>query len=156
MLKIFWDTPCTPSGNLIYYAPFPPLGEVAQLVEHHVRNVGVESSNLFFSTIRQETLKAAFVQHPDAPRFFFCLIAIPLKERKTRLVHGAFQNEDDKRRLGKCAYQARRTRAQANAPSCPVSNGRDATRPTSSKSECADRNAAIRASFSSGSIEHVE
>lgn len=25
-------------------------GEVAQLVEHHVRNVGVESSNLFFST----------------------------------------------------------------------------------------------------------
>ena len=27
-------------------------GEVAQLVEHHVRNVGVESSNLFFSTIR--------------------------------------------------------------------------------------------------------
>ncbi len=26
-------------------------GEVAQLVEHHVRNVGVESSNLFFSTI---------------------------------------------------------------------------------------------------------
>ena len=26
------------------------FGEVAQLVEHHVRNVGVESSNLFFST----------------------------------------------------------------------------------------------------------
>lgn len=26
-------------------------GAVAQLVEHHVRNVGVESSNLFFSTI---------------------------------------------------------------------------------------------------------
>ena len=26
-------------------------GEVAQLVEHRVRNAGVESSNLFFSTI---------------------------------------------------------------------------------------------------------
>ena len=36
---------------LIYYTPFPRNGEVAQLVEHHVRNVGVESSNLFFSTI---------------------------------------------------------------------------------------------------------
>ena len=30
-------------------------GEVAQLVEHHVRNVGVESSNLFFSTNSQGT-----------------------------------------------------------------------------------------------------
>ena len=36
---------------LVYYMPFPRIGEVAQLVEHHVRNVGVESSNLFFSTI---------------------------------------------------------------------------------------------------------
>ena len=32
-------------------------GEVAQLVEHHVRNVGVESSNLFFSTNSQEAQK---------------------------------------------------------------------------------------------------
>ena len=31
-------------------------GEVAQLVEHHVRNVGVESSNLFFSTNSRETV----------------------------------------------------------------------------------------------------
>ena len=41
-------------------------GEVAQLVEHHVRNVGVESSNLFFSTIQK-----AF--HPEIKgEAFFC------------------------------------------------------------------------------------
>ena len=39
---------------MIYYAPSFRDGEVAQLVEHHVRNVGVESSNLFFSTIRSK------------------------------------------------------------------------------------------------------
>ena len=38
---------------MIYYTTFSTNGEVAQLVEHHVRNVGVESSNLFFSTINQ-------------------------------------------------------------------------------------------------------
>ena len=38
---------------MIYYALFSRNGEVAQLVEHHVRNVGVESSNLFFSTIQE-------------------------------------------------------------------------------------------------------
>ena len=32
-------------------------GEVAQLVEHHVRNVGVESSNLFFSTILRPAMQ---------------------------------------------------------------------------------------------------
>ncbi len=41
-------------------------GEVAQLVEHHVRNVGVESSNLFFSTI----LKIRFIALNDET--FFC------------------------------------------------------------------------------------
>ena len=50
------------------------------MVEHHVRNVGVESSNLFFSTIHrarrygwqaiEETRQAALVRK-DAPRFFF-------------------------------------------------------------------------------------
>ena len=37
--------------DMVYYPMFSTDGEVAQLVEHHVRNVGVESSNLFFSTI---------------------------------------------------------------------------------------------------------
>ena len=41
-------------------------GEVAQLVEHHVRNVGVESSNLFFSTIS----KIRFIAFNDET--FFC------------------------------------------------------------------------------------
>ena len=46
-------------------------GEVAQLVEHHVRNVGVVSSNLIFSTIRKENEKAAFAfANQGAPRFF--------------------------------------------------------------------------------------
>ena len=36
---------------MIYYHAFSRNGEVAQLVEHHVRNVGVGSSNLLFSTI---------------------------------------------------------------------------------------------------------
>ncbi len=35
-------------------------GEVAQLVEHHVRNVGVESSNLFFSTNSMEATESGF------------------------------------------------------------------------------------------------
>ncbi len=57
---------------MIYYAPFSTNGEVAQLVEHHVRNVGVESSNLFFSTRSLETTvtEAAFI-HKGAPRFLF-------------------------------------------------------------------------------------
>ena len=51
---------------LVYYAAFSTHGEVAQLVEHHVRNVGVESSNLFFSTIQK-----AF--HPQIEgEAFFC------------------------------------------------------------------------------------
>ena len=37
---------------MVYYTPFLTQGEVAQLVEHHVRNVGVGSSNLLFSTIK--------------------------------------------------------------------------------------------------------
>ena len=51
-------------------------GEVAQLVEHHVRNVGVESSNLFFST--NFVKRRSGSRQSDAPRFFlpaaiFCL-----------------------------------------------------------------------------------
>ena len=42
-------------------------GEVAQLVEHHVRNVGVESSNLFFSTIS----KIRFIALNDETFFVF-------------------------------------------------------------------------------------
>ncbi len=47
--------PCAAAKGVIYFYPFSAHGEVAQLVEHHVRNVGVESSNLFFSTIRVKT-----------------------------------------------------------------------------------------------------
>lgn len=45
-------------------------GEVAQLVEHHVRNVGVESSNLFFSTIRLKT-KSGFRPFGARRDFFY-------------------------------------------------------------------------------------
>ena len=38
---------------------FASYGEVAQLGEHHVRNVGVEGSNPFFSTIHKETAPAS-------------------------------------------------------------------------------------------------
>ena len=57
-LSIFFSkTPCAGNRFLVYYAAFSTHGEVAQLVEHHVRNVGVESSNLFFSTNSQEAQK---------------------------------------------------------------------------------------------------
>ena len=49
--------PCARRRDMIYYLPFSTNGEVAQLVEHHVRNVGVESSNLFFSTNRWKRRK---------------------------------------------------------------------------------------------------
>ena len=39
----------------------PSDGEVAQLVEHHVRNVGVGSSNLLFSTISAVVAAVLFV-----------------------------------------------------------------------------------------------
>ena len=52
-LIFFSNAPCTGKRFLVYYAAFSTHGEVAQLVEHHVRNVGVESSNLFFSTIKE-------------------------------------------------------------------------------------------------------
>ena len=62
----FSNAPCTGKRFLVYYAAFSTHGEVAQLVEHHVRNVGVESSNLFFSTIQK-----AF--HPEIKgEAFFC------------------------------------------------------------------------------------
>ena len=48
--------PCAANRDMIYYLSFSTDGEVAQLVEHHVRNVGVESSNLFFSTIPFEVM----------------------------------------------------------------------------------------------------
>ena len=51
-------------------------GEVAQLVEHHVRNVGVESSNLFFSTI----LKIRFIALNDET-FFFVIRSLLLFQR---------------------------------------------------------------------------
>ena len=37
-------------------------GEVAQLVEHHVRNVGVVSSNLIFSTIEKVRIGLRIVE----------------------------------------------------------------------------------------------
>ena len=54
---------------MIYYAPFPRHGEVAQLVEHHVRNVGVESSNLFFSTSFQGSAAIAPILLPRVYAF---------------------------------------------------------------------------------------
>ena len=57
---------------MIQYAPFSTNGEVAQLVEHHVRNVGVESSNLFFSTNRKESEKPAF-RRMSLRGIFYCL-----------------------------------------------------------------------------------
>ena len=48
-------------------------GEVAQLVEHHVRNVGVESSNLFFSTNSQEAMKRLSFDNLGGTRRVFCL-----------------------------------------------------------------------------------
>ena len=51
----------TAAGYDILYDVFTN-GEVAQLVEHHVRNVGVEGPNPFFSTILAATTKAAFIQ----------------------------------------------------------------------------------------------
>ena len=55
---------------MIYYLPFSTHGEVAQLVEHHVRNVGVESSNLVFSTIPVEAASGFRLLIKGAPRFF--------------------------------------------------------------------------------------
>ena len=51
--KFFHNTPLCALGEYGILSLVFTHGEVAQLVEHHVRNVGVESSNLFFSTIRQ-------------------------------------------------------------------------------------------------------
>ena len=49
--KFFHNTPLCALGEYGILSFVFTYGEVAQLVEHHVRNVGVESSNLFFSTI---------------------------------------------------------------------------------------------------------
>ena len=51
-LDLVDDSACASGEVMVSYLPFSPHGEVAQLVEHHVRNVGVVSSNLIFSTIR--------------------------------------------------------------------------------------------------------
>ena len=48
--KIFKIPPCALAAIFGILCTVFTNGEVAQLVEHHVRNVGVESSNLFFST----------------------------------------------------------------------------------------------------------
>ena len=45
--------PCKGEGEYDIIRTVFRNGEVAQLVEHHVRNVGVGSSNLLFSTIHQ-------------------------------------------------------------------------------------------------------
>ena len=58
--KIFKIPPCALSAIFGILCTVFTNGEVAQLVEHHVRNVGVVSSNLIFSTIRKENEKAAF------------------------------------------------------------------------------------------------
>ena len=55
---------------MIYYALLSTNGEVAQLVEHHVRNVGVESSNLFFSTNRRKANEAAIVSNRERAAVF--------------------------------------------------------------------------------------
>ncbi len=49
--KILENTPLRGDAENDILSFVSTNGEVAQLVEHHVRNVGVESSNLFFSTI---------------------------------------------------------------------------------------------------------
>ena len=53
-IKFFYNTPLCALCEYDILSTVFTYGEVAQLVEHHVRNVGVESSNLFFSTIRKE------------------------------------------------------------------------------------------------------
>ena len=52
--QVFHNTPLCALCEYDILSTVFTYGEVAQLVEHHVRNVGVESSNLFFSTIRKE------------------------------------------------------------------------------------------------------
>ena len=49
-LWFFGFSPCEQQFTVVYYMRFP-FGEVAQLVEHHVRNVRVGGSNPLFSTI---------------------------------------------------------------------------------------------------------
>lgn len=46
----------------------PTCGDVAQLGEHHVRNVGAEGSNPFISTTEKQEAEASFVLRPP----FFC------------------------------------------------------------------------------------
>ena len=53
---------CGHGGDMVSYPPFSPHGEVAQLVEHHVRNVRVGGSTPLFSTTFGENEKAAFAQ----------------------------------------------------------------------------------------------
>ena len=48
-IKIVHFTSCAKRRDMIHYYPFSH-GEVAQLVEHHVRNVRVGGSNPLFST----------------------------------------------------------------------------------------------------------
>ena len=60
--KIFKIPPCALAEIFGILRTVFTNGEVAQLVEHHVRNVGVEGPNPFFSTNFAGTLKAAFTQ----------------------------------------------------------------------------------------------
>ena len=47
------------------------------MVEHHVRNVGVESSNLFFSTI----LKIRFIAFSDETFFLFSEVYYSFRDK---------------------------------------------------------------------------
>lgn len=83
--------PCTETMIYDILCAVPANGEVAQLVEHHVRNVGVESSNLFFSTIRQGTRQAAFVHfwtRRDFFRFGFARSTEVIRVKRTRFATG--------------------------------------------------------------------
>ena len=54
--KIFKIPPCALAEIFGILRTVFTNGEVAQLVEHHVRNVGVEGPNPFFSTNSRETV----------------------------------------------------------------------------------------------------
>ena len=92
----FQPPPCTPSTNYDILSLVSANGEVAQLVEHHVRNVGVESSNLFFSTKPRETSKTRF-RLSFRPRGVFCwqnCLTRPRLKPSISLVQGCLTRKD--------------------------------------------------------------
>ena len=66
------DTPLRSEDDYGILLSVSANGEVAQLVEHHVRNVGVESSNLFFSTNSRETVNPLSTNEVKVARDFLC------------------------------------------------------------------------------------